>query len=286
MLEALDSDAFEDQNLLDGSAESAAERPHASPLPKGEGASRIGLVGPLTNCASGYQEIGVSYDDLALLDGFAWEHAKQHDRELQEVDRLIGFCLLIRREVVDQVGLLDERFGIGNYEDDDYCRRARAHGWRLVVARDAFIHHFGHKTFDGAGVDLNSLLVRNRQIYDDKWAMEGIGNRAEGTEERTKVRGQTSESLAATPPVCSLSPVPCALSLCMIVRNNAGTIRPCLESIKPWVDEIIVVDTGSTDATPDICRELGAQVHHLPSPATSRSNTRAASGSSGWTPTT
>jgi glycosyltransferase involved in cell wall biosynthesis len=52
----------------------------------------------------------------------------------------------------------------------------------------------------------------------------------------------------------------------MIVRNNAGTIRACLESIKPWVDEMIVVDTGSTDNTPDICRELGAKVHHFPWP--------------------
>ena len=49
----------------------------------------------------------------------------------------------------------------------------------------------------------------------------------------------------------------------MIVRNNAGTIRACLESIKPFVDEMIVVDTGSTDATPEICRELGAQVYHF-----------------------
>jgi O-antigen biosynthesis protein len=52
----------------------------------------------------------------------------------------------------------------------------------------------------------------------------------------------------------------------MIVRDNASTIRACLESIKPWVDEMIVVDTGSTDATPDICRELGARVFHFPWP--------------------
>lgn len=212
----------------------------------------MGLVGPLTNCASGYQEIAVPYTDLACLDGFAWEHAKTHAGRAQDVDRLIGFCLLIRREVIDQVGLLDERFGIGNFEDDDYCRRVRNAGWRLAVAQDAFIHHFGHRTFDGAGVDLNSLLVRNRKIYDDKWA-----------EESPKSQVQSSTS-----PQTSLNSRPSSviLSLCMIVRNNARTIRAAIESAKPWFDEIIVVDTGSTDATPDICRELGAQVYHFPWP--------------------
>jgi glycosyltransferase involved in cell wall biosynthesis len=53
------------------------------------------------------------------------------------------------------------------------------------------------------------------------------------------------------------------LSLCMIVRDNARTIRPALESIRPWVDEMVVVDTGSTDDTPRIVAELGARVFHF-----------------------
>ena len=50
----------------------------------------------------------------------------------------------------------------------------------------------------------------------------------------------------------------------MIVRNNERTIRAALESIRPWVDEMIVVDTGSTDRTVEICRELGARVYFFP----------------------
>ncbi len=56
----------------------------------------------------------------------------------------------------------------------------------------------------------------------------------------------------------------CRLSLCMIVRDNEDTIEACLASIRPWVDEIIVVDTGSLDRTPEICRRFGAQVHRFP----------------------
>jgi glycosyltransferase involved in cell wall biosynthesis len=53
------------------------------------------------------------------------------------------------------------------------------------------------------------------------------------------------------------------LSACLIVRNNERTIRACITSLKPWVDEIVVVDTGSTDRTAEICRELGCRVYHM-----------------------
>src|SRR5262249_3056776 len=54
------------------------------------------------------------------------------------------------------------------------------------------------------------------------------------------------------------------LSLCMIVRNNARTFEACLQSIRPWVDAMVGVDTGSTDETPRIAQRLGARVYHFP----------------------
>jgi tetratricopeptide (TPR) repeat protein len=54
------------------------------------------------------------------------------------------------------------------------------------------------------------------------------------------------------------------LSLCMIVKDEAATLPHCLESVRTLVDEAIVVDTGSTDGTPDLARSLGAQVFHHP----------------------
>ena len=49
------------------------------------------------------------------------------------------------------------------------------------------------------------------------------------------------------------------LSVIIITKNEAADIRSCLESVA-WADEIIVVDSGSTDTTVEICRELGAKV--------------------------
>jgi tetratricopeptide (TPR) repeat protein len=65
------------------------------------------------------------------------------------------------------------------------------------------------------------------------------------------------------PPLVSAPPA-ATLSSCLIVRDNARTIRACLESLRPWVDELVVVDTGSTDDTPRIAAELGARVFHFP----------------------
>src|SRR6185369_17370590 len=53
-----------------------------------------------------------------------------------------------------------------------------------------------------------------------------------------------------------------ALALVMIVRNEARCLERCLASARPWVDEMVVLDTGSTDATPAIAARCGARVAH------------------------
>ena len=53
------------------------------------------------------------------------------------------------------------------------------------------------------------------------------------------------------------------LSLCMIVKNEDRFLQGCLESIKDVVDQIIVVDTGSTDKTLNIAQEYNAQIHYF-----------------------
>jgi glycosyltransferase involved in cell wall biosynthesis len=57
---------------------------------------------------------------------------------------------------------------------------------------------------------------------------------------------------------------PSRLSLCMIVRDSSRTLPACLESIGPWVDEMVVVDTGSQDDTRSIAARHGAWVFDFP----------------------
>ncbi|MEX2118233.1 MAG: glycosyltransferase [Pirellulales bacterium] len=223
------------------------------------GQEEIGLIGPCTNCASGPQQVVQGYDDLACLDGFAWQQRKRHAGQVEETDRLVGFCLLIKRAVIDRVGLLDERFGIGNFEDDDFCLRARQAGFQALIAREAYIHHFGHASFQGNGIDLNGLLAHNRQLFDAKWSQ----TEAASNDVPVQPTSQVPDG-GANPADPGRQTNRCKLSLCLIARDNERTIEACLASIKPWVDEMIVVDTGSKDQTPAICERLGAKVFHFP----------------------
>lgn len=65
-------------------------------------------------------------------------------------------------------------------------------------------------------------------------------------------------------PITPPTPVKIKLSLCMIVRDNEGEIRKALDSLCPYVDETIIVDTGSTDRTPEICRKYTEHVYVHP----------------------
>ncbi len=233
----------------------------------------VGLVGPCSNRVSGEQQIGVSYSegDLGGLDGFAWQWGKAHDRLSEPTDRLVGFCLLIKKSVIDAVGLLDEGFGLGNFEDDDYCRRAMAAGFKIVIARDAFVHHVGGATFRGSGVDYTALMQHNAERFHSKWG-DGLGERPD-TPAPTSA-APTAATAPDTPFVVRAAEGGGLLlernrrkflvSGCLIVRDNAKTIRACLESLRPWVDELVVVDTGSKDETPRVAVELGASVFLFP----------------------
>src|ERR1700689_1815479 len=57
-----------------------------------------------------------------------------------------------------------------------------------------------------------------------------------------------------------LADSPQAISVIVITKNEAHDIRDCLESVRGWVQEIVVLDSGSTDGTQALCRELGARV--------------------------
>jgi tetratricopeptide (TPR) repeat protein len=132
----------------------------------------VGLVGPATNFAAGCQQIDAHYSTHEEFLAFAEEVARQKPGWAKDAAWLVGLCLLIPRRVVQSVGLLDERFGLGNYEDNDYCLRVRIAGYRVVWAQDVFIHHQGHQSFKQLGATFQQLLSENEQRFTRKWDLE------------------------------------------------------------------------------------------------------------------
>ena len=111
----------------------------------------------------------VAYPDLDEMHAFARRWRDEHRAKWFTVPKLSGFCLLMKRAVYESIGGLDERFGLGFFDDDDLAERARRAGFELAVAHDLFIHHFGSRTFVGNGIDAEGLLEENARRFADKW---------------------------------------------------------------------------------------------------------------------
>lgn len=130
----------------------------------------VGVVGPMTNNLSGIQQWPWhDYQDSKELDRFAGAFRAQHRYWWIPSRRIVGFCMLFRRSLVERVGLLDEQFGSGNFEDDDFCLRSALAGYRNLIAGDVFIHHEGSATFAGNGLDYREAMLHNHSLFQQKW---------------------------------------------------------------------------------------------------------------------
>ncbi len=83
----------------------------------------------------------------------------------------VGFCMFVRRALLDAIGAFDPVFGLGYGEENDFCLRAAAAGWRNVLADNAFVVHRGGRSFEGQKAWLGprnmALLLERHPHYLD-----------------------------------------------------------------------------------------------------------------------
>ena len=132
-------------------------------------APEIGAVGPVTNAASYLTSIPVPYQDGEAMELFAEAFNHSDPSRWEERLKLIGYCLLMKREAFEKAGPLDERFGIGNYEDDDLSLRIWLAGYKLLLCHDTFIHHYGSVSFGENIQQFQELLNGNSEQFMSKW---------------------------------------------------------------------------------------------------------------------
>lgn len=130
----------------------------------------IGMIGPLTNWANNETRVATDYSSMREMEAFARGCARNNAGQVSEVATLAMFCVALRRSVVNQIGVLDESFGLGMFEDDDYAVRLRRAGYRLVYARDVFVHHWGWASFGHMPqAEYDRLFDANRLRFEAKW---------------------------------------------------------------------------------------------------------------------
>jgi GT2 family glycosyltransferase len=122
----------------------------------------FGAVGAVSNNVAGRQKrkyAGTGYGEIAML---------------------IGFCMLLRKSAIAKVGLLDEQFEPGNFDDFDYSLRLQKAGYKLAVAESVFVQHVGHASFKALDTaqHYDSLLKGNLAKLKEKWStadLESVG---------------------------------------------------------------------------------------------------------------
>ncbi|NLK94081.1 MAG: methyltransferase domain-containing protein [Clostridiales bacterium] len=131
--------------------------------------NKVGAVGAVSNNVSYYQNVNINYDNFNDYIKYAEKNNVPREESYEERVKLIGFAMLIKRKVINITGGLDERFSPGNFEDDDISFRIIKAGYKLLLCKDSYIHHFGSVSFSKKPKEYSDLLKINSEKFSDKW---------------------------------------------------------------------------------------------------------------------
>ncbi len=129
----------------------------------------VGIVGGKILGPDGRVQVAgayIAFDGSARMIG---EGLSPDDPSLsreREVCYVGGHCMLIKREVVEAIGPLDESYGFGYHEDTDYCYRAREAGFRVVYTPDCVVHH---QLFGTPLPERQRIIADNQRLFLSRW---------------------------------------------------------------------------------------------------------------------
>lgn len=118
----------------------------------------IGLLNPL---CSGHIANKMTINKYAK---FVSKHADKY----MEMNQCQGFCMLIKRDLINVIGYLDERFGIGGFDDTDYSMRAHKADYRSICVHSSYVYHKEHTSFDVMGYR-KDIQKSSEKEYFKKW---------------------------------------------------------------------------------------------------------------------
>jgi GT2 family glycosyltransferase/glycosyltransferase involved in cell wall biosynthesis/uncharacterized protein YeeX (DUF496 family) len=131
---------------------------------------RLALAGPVTNNIGNEAKIDIAYNNMAEMIERSRNYTIANVRKILFVSNVAFFCVAIPRHIIDEIGLLDERFGIGFFDDDDYSRRVKEAGYEIAIVEDSFVHHHLSASFDQLQAERRQqLFEENKKLFEAKW---------------------------------------------------------------------------------------------------------------------
>jgi hypothetical protein len=167
----LNTDAFVAPDTLSGTIEYMESHPECGVL----GVRLIGRDGVLQPCCRYFPTplnvflartgLGRFFPWVRMVDDMDWDHAS-----VRECDWVPGCYYLVRREVIDKVGLFDPRYFL-YYEEVDHCRRVKDAGWKVVFYPHTSVVHIGGESAKSVGElteggrQISALQIESELLY-------------------------------------------------------------------------------------------------------------------------
>ncbi len=130
----------------------------------------LGIIGPVTNNIGNEARIQINYSNMEEMLQASSQYTRANIGKTHKLHTAAFFCVMLPRSIYERIGPLDEAFGRGFFEDDDYCRRIQQLGRSIACAEDVFIHHHLSASFNKMrSADRQALFEQNKAVYEAKW---------------------------------------------------------------------------------------------------------------------
>lgn len=118
----------------------------------------IGIANPNSN------NLGARKPWWMSLDKYAEGLMKKHRGKYMEMATAVGFCYMVKREVINKIGILSEEYGLGNFEETEYSIRAARAGYKSVLSVGSYVWHKEHASFDLID-DFEEMFEKNQKMF-------------------------------------------------------------------------------------------------------------------------
>lgn len=123
----------------------------------------IGVINPSSNTSCQFPGKLDIESYAKTLDAFKGKY--------QELYTCRAFSMVVKRAVIEKIGYLDDSYGMGYFDDTDYCKRAQASGYRTVRAKASYVYHKESQSFSRIK-EKSEIFLRNENRFVSKWGRQ------------------------------------------------------------------------------------------------------------------